>query len=131
MKNIFEQATKTKLRFNSTQGLLTTEDLWDLPLTSQRKSNLNDIAVSVSDELDKSTGKSFVKKVSEINTELELKLEILKYIISVKIKEIEDKENEKIRADKKAKLESLLEKKQDESLESLSVDEIKAQLDNL
>ena len=32
--NQFEQAVRLKLRFNSPKGLLSVEDLWDLPLTS-------------------------------------------------------------------------------------------------
>ena len=32
--NMFEQAARQGFRFNSTRGLLTTEQLWTLPLTS-------------------------------------------------------------------------------------------------
>ena len=43
---MFERATREKFRFNSPQGALSAEDLWDLPLTSDRanRANLNDIA---------------------------------------------------------------------------------------
>lgn len=34
--NIFLQATRLRLRFPSAQGQLSTEDLWDIPLTSTR-----------------------------------------------------------------------------------------------
>ena len=32
--NIFEQATRAKIRYHSPNGLIGVEDLWDLPLTS-------------------------------------------------------------------------------------------------
>jgi hypothetical protein len=32
--NIFEQATRAKIRFSTPVGMLSVEDLWDLPLTS-------------------------------------------------------------------------------------------------
>ena len=44
--NIFEQAARQKIRFESVLGLLCVEDLWDLPLTSlnSKRANLDDIA---------------------------------------------------------------------------------------
>ena len=48
MSEIFMKATQKKLRFDSTQGLLTVEDLWDLPLTgTNKKANLDDIAIGL------------------------------------------------------------------------------------
>ena len=35
--DIFKQAAKQKLRFKTSQGLVTTEDLWDMPLLSKTK----------------------------------------------------------------------------------------------
>ena len=44
--NIFEQASRNKLRFDTNiKGVISTEDLWDLPLTSDTgRVNLDDIA---------------------------------------------------------------------------------------
>lgn len=50
--NIFEQTSRLKLRFDTTKGMLTAEDLWDLPLTSDAgKANLDDVAQSLHREL--------------------------------------------------------------------------------
>ena len=34
LTNLFEKASKMKLRFSTTKGVLSTEDLWDLSLES-------------------------------------------------------------------------------------------------
>ena len=57
---MFEQASRSKFRFNSSQGLLTTEDLWDLPLTSTRYANLNDIAKELNRTLKATAEEDFV-----------------------------------------------------------------------
>ena len=49
--DIFEQASRLKLRFPSPLGTLSTEDLWHLPLTSTTgKANLNDIGKALNYE---------------------------------------------------------------------------------
>lgn len=65
------------------------------------------------------------------NTELELKFNIVKEIITDKLKEKADRETAKNKAAEKARLTELLAKKQSEKLESLSEDEIKRRLAEL
>ena len=48
MEQLFITASREKLRFASSKGLLTTEDLWSLSLTS-----LDAIYIVLSDEKDK------------------------------------------------------------------------------
>ena len=78
---MFEKAVRLKLRFDSPQGLMSAEDLWDLPLTSSRpnKANLNDIAKEVSRELKASGEEDFVNPTSKADETLQLKLEIVKH----------------------------------------------------
>ena len=42
--NIFEYAARSKIRFQSTKGELTVEQLWDVPLRSRDDFNLNAVA---------------------------------------------------------------------------------------
>jgi len=124
MEANFEKASQAKLRFNSNYGILTTEDLWDLSLDG-----LDSLAKSVNKDYKASQEESFIKTKTPGSTTLELKLEILKRVIEVKL---EEKEAKKSAAEKRAKKQRLLEvlaKKQDASLESKSEEEILAELD--
>lgn len=63
--NIFELATRQKLRFASAKGDLTTEQLWDLPLlisspTRDVKVDLDTLARSINHELKAQAEESFV-----------------------------------------------------------------------
>lgn len=119
---MFKQASKMKLRFATSKGNLSVEDLWDLSLPV-----LDKLAVSYDEELAKSPRKSFITNDTPSNTELELKFNIVKEIITDKLKEKADRETAK----NKARLTELLAKKQSEKLESLSEDEIKRRLAEL
>jgi len=123
---MFEKASRLKLRFESGKGLITIEDLWDLPLTTPvRGSSLDTIAKSISKQVKDSAEESFVTKTSSKNQELELKFEIVKHIIKVRLNEQEQKENALILKTKKEKIASLIAKKEDAELENLSIDELK------
>lgn len=102
------------------------ETLWDLSLPV-----LDKLAVSYDEELAKSPRKSFITNDAPSNTELELKFNIVKEIITDKLKEKADREAAKNKAVEKARLTELLAKKQSEKLESLSEDEIKRRLAEL
>ena len=62
---------------------------------------------------------------------LELKLEILKHIIAVKLKDAEDRRNAAERATERQKLLDILAEKQDGALKELSVEDIQKRLAEL
>lgn len=111
----FKKATQDKLRFQSTTGLLTVEQLWDLPLNSATKANLNDVARTVFNTIE--TTQDFVSGTTKDNSVAELKLEIVKEIIADRL------------AENKAKLERAETLKEIEFLEGIKeakeIDEIK------
>lgn len=125
--DIFEKASKLKLRFASSKGQISTEDLWDLSLT-----NLDSLAKTVNKSLKEEAEESFIGERKSSSTTLqELRLDILKHVISVKL---EEKENARIRAEKNAKiaqLKELLNSKKNEELASKSSDEIEKMLSEL
>lgn len=126
---MYKKATKLKLRFSSPRGELTTEQLWDLPLQSHTKTNLNDIAVEVSKSID--VTENFITGQSKDNSIAELKLAILKDIIKDKLQENKDKATKIKNAQEVSKLEEILESKEDASLTKLGKKEIKAKIAKL
>ena len=130
--NIFEQATIQKLRFSTNKGDVTTEQLWDMPLQSKSQFDLDSLAKSVNGELKSVTEESFVNtNPSPAKSLLELKMEVIKHVIAVKIKTNEDNANAKAKAEKREKLINILGEKQDESLKSLSPEELAKQIAEL
>ena len=125
MEKLFTDATRLKLRFNTVVGVLSVEDLWDLPLESKNKVNLDSIAILLNRELKDTKEESFISK-SKANPILEMKLDIVKYIIGVKLQESEDRAKARVKSEQRAKIADLIEEKQNESLKSLSLDELKA-----
>jgi hypothetical protein len=133
---MFEYATRMKLRFNSPKGQLTVEDLWDLPLTATRISvtNLDAIAIDLYRQT-KDAGEmvSFVTPAADNGraAELQLKLDIVKHIISVRVKERDERQAEADRREKKMRLMELIARKEDEALGQKSVDELRAMVEAL
>ena len=124
---LFEQATRLKLRFDTPNGLLTVEDLWDLPLTSARRANLDDIAKGLNRAVKETEEESFVTPRAS-NTELGLKFEIVKHVIAAKMRE---NEAERTAADKKRQRERIMEimaQKQDSELAGKSLEELQGLL---
>lgn len=123
---LFIAASRKKFRFETSKGLLSTEDLWDLNLNS-----LDTIAVALDEKIQKLGRKSFVAKRAASTSTLNDQLEVVKFVIETKIAEDEQK---KVKADKesqKAFLNTLLEKKKTEQMEGLSVEEIQKQIASL
>lgn len=85
MPNLFETAAREKFRYPAANGNLTTEQLFDLPLTSTTgKANLNDVAIALADQLDAAGTRSFVTtaKTDPARAVLSQKLEVVKFVIA-------------------------------------------------
>lgn len=129
--NMFEFATKNKLRFATKVGEVTVEDLWDLPLTSTKGVSLDDTAKSINKELKSSEEESFVVKTIKTNEVLGLKLDIVKHIIRVRLDENEAAQNAMVAKAKKQKIMELIEAKKNEAMAGKSLDELEAMLNEL
>lgn len=130
--NIFEQASRVGLRFTTSKGMATSDDLWNLPLTSTTgKLNLDDIARSISAKIKESESESFVLKSTKANDLEKLRLDIVKRVIEVKLEEAEARKNEKQNAERKQALLEALSSKKAESLTKMSEAELEAELKNL
>ena len=124
--NLFEIASRLKLRFESPVGSISVEDIWDLPLTSSTASrlNLDSIAKGLHRELKSNEEESFVIRKSTKNVVLETKFELVKYVISFKLEEAEQCEKRAENRVRRDKLRSILAQKQDDVLSSKSVKQI-------
>jgi hypothetical protein len=124
--NIFEQATRQGLRFATVRGLITVEDLWVLPLNSTKNVCLEGIAVAIYTELQAAPTVSFVNAGTAENTELTLKLDILKRIIEVKQAENAAKTTAVADRQHNAHIDELILKAQNRDMEGKSIEELKA-----
>ena len=127
MSNNFEKASRQKLRFNGQNRngsliVLSTEDLWDVSLEG-----LDTIARSLNKQLKDSSEESFIKTKTKENSLLELKFEVVKHIIEVKLAEKDAKSKAKETSAKREKLKELIEAKKDAALGEKSVEELEAE----
>lgn len=119
MTDLFEKATRDKIRIPSSKGALTAEDLWDLPLTQ-----LNSLAkiayrkVQISDEID------FLNDKTKEDEEAKLTLDLILYILDTKKDEKEQRKKAVELKAQKEKIKEIIVKKQDENLESKSEEEL-------
>lgn len=127
--NLFEYATRNKLFLASSRGQLGVTELWDVPLRSRDGFDLNSIAKVASKSLKDLAEENFVETAKTAShTRLENALEIVKYIIDVKLSE---EAAAKKRADNKVekeKLLTILAEKQDGKLSALSETELKKRI---
>ena len=123
---MFELASRLKLSFKVANGTIKTEDLWDLKLEA-----LDVLAKSLSKEVKDASEESFIKTKTKAGKELELKFEIVKHIITVKLAEKEAKALAIEKAQKKEQIRELIAKKELSSLESKSLEELQKEYDAL
>lgn len=124
MEKIFERATRLKIRYQTQNGILMVEDLWDLPLDSKIIANLNSIAIQLNRQIKDSGEESFIGN-SKVDPILQLKFDIVKYIIDTKLSEAEDKANALAKKQYNEKILKLIDEKEDEALKGKSADELK------
>lgn len=119
----YKSASKAKLRFQTSRGVLSVEQLWDLSLE-----DLDSLAVSLEAAHKESGKKSFLNKTSVKDKMAKLAFDVALDILNSKVEDneaaleaIETKQfNEKIL--------NLIAEKQDDNLRGLSIAQLKAKL---
>lgn len=129
MQNIFEYATRSKLRFASIRGELSVEQLWDVPLRSRDDFNLNAIAKAANKALKEISEESFVEtsKTNE-HTRREAAMETVKYVIDAKLSDEATAATRAAKKQEKEKLLNILAEKQDGKLSELSEKELQKRI---
>jgi hypothetical protein len=123
---MFEEATRKKFRFEY-YGTITVEDLWDLPIETLDK----EIFKPLNSQLKQTEEESLLDIQSKEDEELNAKIEIVKHIVKVKQEEAQFAVDAKERADQRQKIMEALAAKKDESLKSMSEDELEEALNKL
>ena len=130
--NIYQKAAATKLRFKTSNGAISTEDLFDLPLSSKNEMNLDTVAKTVYAALKAEEEGSFVNKTSNPRKEqLELAMEIVKDVIRIKQEEADAKADIAAKAAKRERLLRALERNQEQALATMTVDQLQEELKKL
>ena len=130
---MFEKAARLKLRFETSKGQLTVEDLFVLPLTSTvaGKANLDDIARDLNRRIKAESEQSFVTPTSKANETLELAFDIVKHVIKVRLEENAAENLARINREKKQRILELIAQKKDEKLSGASLEELEAMANSL
>lgn len=125
--NIFEVATRKKFKFDF-RGQQPVEELWELSVE-----NLDIIFKGLNSQLKAVKQESLLETKTQKDEELEMKIEIVKHIVKVKLSEAKARENTQAKKEERQKLLEALNEKNNEDIKSMSKEEIQkklAELDN-
>lgn len=129
VNDIFVYATRNKIRFQSTKGELSVEQLWDVPLRSRDDFNLKAVAKAANKTLKDLNEEDFVDTAkTPAHTRAEQALDVVKFVIETKIAEEEAAAKRAANKIEKEKLLAILAEKQDGKLSELSERELKRRI---
>jgi hypothetical protein len=111
--NIFEVATRKKFRFDF-RGQQPVEELWTLSVE-----NLDAIFKGLNSQLKQVKEESLLDTKTQKDEELEMKIEIVKHIVKVKLSEAKAKEDAIAKKEQKQKLLEALDMKNNEDIKSI------------
>lgn len=124
-KNMFEVATREKMRFPF-KGMISAEDLWDLSVQ-----NLDKVFKTLNSQRKEAQEESLLNVKSSEDEVLDTQIEIVKYIVGVKLEEQAARAKAAENREKKQKIMALMAKKDDEAMENMSKEELQKLLDEL
>lgn len=125
INELFIVASRQKFRFPF-KGVATVEDLWDLGVR-----DLDTIFKALNSQKKQNDEESLLATKSKEDAVLEAKIEIVKYIVTTKLAEAEQKRIRAEQREKKNRIAEILADKQDEELRGKSVAELQAMLGEL
>jgi hypothetical protein len=125
---MFEKASRKALRYNSIKGQITTEHLWNLPLTSRDNFDLDSVAKAIAQDISKEEQTSFVD-TTKTSSDNNLRLDIVKHIIEYKLAQKEANEKRAETIHRRNTIIGILSEKQEEGLRSMSKEELLRELE--
>ena len=124
-EKMFEVATRSKMRFPF-RGQVSVEDLWDLSVE-----NLDSVFKTLNSQIKQAKEESLLNTKTKEDEVLDMQIEIVKYIVQVKLEEANIKLQAKAKKEQKQKLMPILSEKQESELRGKSADEIQKMLEEL
>lgn len=126
--DLFIKASRKAYRFPSTRGALATEDLWGMPLTAKNGFSLDAVAIAL-DTIIRTQSQSFVNAAPTATlAELQAKLEVVQYIIAIRIEEANAATLRAAKTAERRKLLDALEARDNADLVSATREELLAKL---
>lgn len=122
---MFEVAVRNKFRFPF-KGVISVEDLWDLSVQQ-----LDGIFKTLKSQEQKAQEESLLDTRTPEDEALKTKIDIIRYIVTVKLDEAKQAEHAKENRDQKQKILGILAEKQDADLRSKTPEELQAMLNQL
>ncbi|WP_313069893.1 hypothetical protein [Lacrimispora sp.] len=122
---LFEVATKNKMRFPY-RGSISVEDLWDLSLTA-----LDSVFKTLNAQVKQSKEESLLSIKTKEDEALDIQIEIVKYIVSVKLDEKAAREDALDKKEKKQKIMQIMATKRDEALQNATMEDLQKMLKEL
>ena len=130
--SMYEYAARNKLRFTSSKGELTVEQLWDVPLRSKDDFNLDTIAKAANRALKAATEENFVQaERTPSSYKAEVRLELVKHVIQTKLYEAEAAKRKAANKEEREKLLKILAEKQEGKLSELTERELQKRINAL
>jgi hypothetical protein len=120
---MYKEATKQKLRFQTSRGSLSVEQLWDLPL-----SELDALAVSLQENYNNSKGKSFLETRTTKDKGLKLQFDVVLDVLQSKVEDSELARTASETKEHNQKILTLIKEKQDGALAGKSIKELEKML---
>lgn len=121
-EKMFETAVRNKMRFPY-KGQISVEDLWDLDVNA-----LDGVFKTLNSKVKVSQEESLLRTRSKESEELMVQIEIVKYIVSVKLAEAEARKNAEANRAKRQQILGILADKQESDLKNKSREELQAML---
>lgn len=121
-EKMFEAAVRNKMRFPY-KGQISVEDLWDLDINA-----LDGVFKTLNSKVKVSQEESLLRTRSKESEELMVQIEIVKYIVSVKLAEAEARKNAEANRAKRQQILGILADKQESDLKNKSPEELQAML---
>lgn len=125
VENIFEYATRNKMRFPY-KGNVSVEDLWDLSVTE-----LDKVFKTLNSQRKQSQEESLLNTKSKEDEIVDIQIAIVKHIVAVKLAEKEAREKAAENKAKKQKIMAIMAARDEKALENASDEDLQKMLAEL